>query len=79
MPSQLTSSKKARALLISLANLNIVYFVSIWLKVPGELVGSMISAILFLTGVYVAGQSGVDMIATYKSKDGSTTSIDAKE
>ena len=56
----ITESKKAKAILIALVNLNLIFFCSLYF--PLEAVLQMITSILFLVGIYVGVQGGVEMI-----------------
>lgn len=76
------SSKKARVLLIALVNLNVVFFFSMFKPVDIGLATQMITAILFLSGLYVGVQGGVDMIqsnrATSLTENTTNTTIEKK-
>ena len=63
----MSQSKKAKALLIALANLNLVYFLSPHLGIAVQVITQMITAILFLTSIYVGAQAGIEMMQSYKS------------
>jgi hypothetical protein len=60
--STLTTSKKAQALLIALANIDLVLAANHFLKIDTALCSSVITAIMALVGVYVAAQGAVDTV-----------------
>lgn len=62
----MSQSKKARALLIALGNLNLVYFLSPAIGISITVTTQMITAILFLTSVYVGVQGGIEMVQSFK-------------
>lgn len=62
----LSQSKKARALVIALVNLNLIFFFTAFGHFPIELATQMITAILFLTGIYVGVQGGIEMVQSNK-------------
>jgi hypothetical protein len=72
MATTMTTSKKGKALLIALLNLNAVFFLSVYFKVDSALVSEMITSILYLAITYVGVQGGVDFATTWKSKSGTT-------
>lgn len=64
---KLLESKKARVLAVALLNLNIIFFATVFKKdIPVDLVAQMITAILFLVGIYTGVQGGIDMIQSNK-------------
>ncbi len=64
---KLMESKKARVLGVALLNLNLIFFASVFVKdISIELVSQMITAILFLVGIYTGVQGGIDMIQSNK-------------
>jgi protein-S-isoprenylcysteine O-methyltransferase Ste14 len=63
----ISESKKAQAILIALVNLNAIFFLTPLFKFELELAVQMITAILFLVGIYVGVQGGVEMIQSNKS------------
>ncbi len=64
---KLLESKKARVLGIALLNLNIIFFATVFKKdIPVDLVTQMITAVLFLVGIYTGVQGGIDMIQSNK-------------
>ena len=76
------SSKKARVLGIALLNLNIIFFFSVFSTVDTGVVTQMITAILFLSGLYVGVQGGIDMIqsnrTTFTKEDATITNVEKK-
>jgi hypothetical protein len=76
------SSKKARVLGIALLNLNIIFFFSVFNAVDTGVVTQMITAILFLSGLYVGVQGGIDMIqsnrTTFTKEDATITNVEKK-
>ena len=60
MNKSISQSKKAIFLIIAIINLNIVFFATPFIKCPIELATSMITAILFLVGVYTGTQGAID-------------------
>ena len=67
MNKPIFKSKKAILLIVAISNLNLVFFCTIFLKVPIELSTQMITAILFLVGIGVGVQGGIDMIQSNRS------------
>lgn len=65
----MSAHRKGKALLIALVNLNIIFLISIFHGGDIQLAGQMITAILFLVGVYVGTQGGIDMISEYRSNN----------
>ena len=63
---KLRHSKKAIVLGIALLNLNIIFFVSNHLKYDLQTTLQMMTAILFLVGIYTGVQGGIDMIKSSK-------------
>jgi hypothetical protein len=63
-PTQrLRDSKKAIALGIALININAFIFLGVpFLHLPNEIIIQGISAVLFLVGIYVGVQGGIDMV-----------------
>ncbi len=76
------SSKKARVLGIALLNLNVIFFFSVFNTVDTGVVTQMITAILFLSGLYVGVQGGIDMIqsnrTTFTKEDATITNVEKK-
>lgn len=68
----LSTSKKAKALLIALINLNIIFALVVFKAADVTIAGQMITAILFLAGLFIGVQGGVDMTAAWKA-DASTS------
>jgi hypothetical protein len=68
----LTTSKKAKALLIALLNLNLLFVAAcIWPKLATpELFGQMVTAIMALCGLFIGGTATIEGIAAFK---GTTT------
>lgn len=62
----ISQSKKAKALIIALVNLNIIFFLTPVMGIPLELAVQMITAVLFLVGIYVGVQGGIEMIQSNK-------------
>lgn len=69
----ISQSKKAKALIIALVNLNLIFFLTPTFNLPLELATQMITAILFLVGIYVGVQGGVEMIQSNKIDYNNTT------
>jgi len=59
---RLRDSKKVVVLGVALLNLNIIFFVTAFRAAPIEIAVQMITAILFLVGIYTGVQGGIDMI-----------------
>lgn len=68
----MTQSRKGKALLIALANLNIIFLLVVFKAADAAIAGQMITAILFLAGLYVGVQGGIDMTAAWKADLAST-------
>jgi hypothetical protein len=68
----LSTSKKAKALLIALVNLNLIFALVVFKAADVTIAGQMITAILFLAGLFIGVQGGVDMTAAWKA-DASTS------
>ena len=68
LPTQkLRNSKKAIVLGVALLNLNIIFAVAALCPVvPIAVVTQMITAILFLVGIYTGVQGGIDMVQSNK-------------
>ena len=64
----LTQSRKGKALLIALANLNLIFILSVFKTTDIALSSQMITAVLFLAGLYVGVQGGIDMTAAWKGE-----------
>ena len=64
---RLRDSKKAIVLGIALLNLNIIFVLHAWFKLDIQVVIQMMTAILFLCGIYTGAQGGIDMLQTNKS------------
>lgn len=71
----LSTSKKSKALLIALINLNIIFALVVFKAADVTIAGQMITAILFLAGLYLGVQGGVDVAAAWKA-DASSTKTD---
>ena len=68
----LSDSKKAKALLIALVNLNISFPLDV-LKAPDvPTAGQMITAIIFLSSLFIGGQSAIDVTTAWKSDTSNT-------
>jgi len=63
---RLRDSKKVIALGIALLNLNIIFLVSVFKSAETTVVIQMMTAILFLVGIYTGVQGGIDMIQSNK-------------
>ncbi len=64
----LTQSRKGKALLIALANLNLIFILTVFKAADNALSSQMITAVLFLAGLYVGVQGGIDMTAAWKGE-----------
>jgi predicted RND superfamily exporter protein len=62
----LSQSKKAQALVIALVNLNLIFFLTPVMGLPLALATQMVTAVLFLVGIYVGVQGGIEMIQSNK-------------
>lgn len=83
LPTQkLRHSKKAIVLGVALLNLNIIFFISSHFKYDLQTTMQMMTAILFLVGIYTGVQGGVDMIQSSKldvlKSDTTETKIEKK-
>ena len=74
----LSDSKKAKALLIALVNLNIIFALVVFRAADVTIAGQMITAILFLAGLFIGVQGGIDATAAWKSDISSTKNVDEK-
>ena len=79
----LYKSKKAIVLGIALLNLNAIFFASaLKSDLPISVATQMITAILFLVGIYTGVQGGIDMVQSNKldviKSDSTHTSIEKK-
>lgn len=64
---RLRQSKKAIVLGVALLNLNAIFLLSIFNPTaPVETITQMITAVLFLVGIYTGVQGGIDMIQSNK-------------
>jgi hypothetical protein len=63
----LSTSKKAKALLIALVNLNLIFALVVFKAADVAIAGQMITAILFLAGLFIGVQGGIDATAAWKS------------
>lgn len=64
---KLRESKKAIVLGVALLNLNAIFCLSIFVpSVPLGVTTQMITAILFLVGIYTGVQGGIDMVQSNK-------------
>lgn len=70
----MTNSRKGKALLLALLNLNIIFVVSVFKQADAQVVSQMITAILFLAGLYVGVQGGIDMTTAWKADTANTKS-----
>ena len=66
-PSTMATSKKAQALLIALANIDLVLAANHFLKVDSALCSSVITAVMALVGIYIGAQGAVDTVSANKS------------
>lgn len=63
----LSNSKKAKALLIALVNLNLIFALVVFKAADVAIAGQMITAIIFLSSLFIGGQSAIDVTAAWKS------------
>lgn len=70
--SKLSTSKKAKALLIALLNLNLIFLFVVFKSVDVQIAGQMITAVLFLASLYLGGQSALDVAATWNTNASTT-------
>ncbi len=68
----LSTSKKAKALLIALVNLNIIFALVVFKAADVTIAGQMITAIIFLSSLFIGGQSAIDVTTAWKA-DASTS------
>ena len=68
----LSTSKKAKALLIALVNLNIIFTLVVFKAADVTIAGQMITAIIFLSSLFIGGQSAIDVTAAWKSDTASS-------
>lgn len=68
----LSTSKKAKALLIALVNLNIIFALVVFKAADVTIAGQMITAIIFLSSLFIGGQSAIDVTAAWKSDTASS-------
>ena len=71
----LSDSKKAKALLIALVNLNIIFALVVFKAADVTIAGQMITAIMFLSSLFIGGQAAIDVTAAWKA-DASLTKSD---
>lgn len=76
--SGMSTSRKGKALLIALINLNVIFVLTTFFGSNAQISSQMITAILFLSGLYIGVQSGIDMAATYKGDFSHTDSTETK-
>lgn len=74
----LTQSKKAKALLIALANLNLIFALVVFKQADPQIAGQMITAVLFLSGLYMGTQGSIDFANSWKSDTSTTKNTDEK-
>ena len=74
----MSTSRKGKALLIALINLNVIFVLTTFFGSNAQISSQMITAILFLSGLYIGVQSGIDMAATYKGDFSHTDSTETK-
>lgn len=74
----LTQSRKGKALLIALANLNLIFILSVFKATDIALSSQMITAVLFLAGLYVGVQGGIDMTVAWKTDKTTNETISKK-
>ncbi len=63
----LSTSKKAKALLIALINLNIIFALVVFKAADVTIAGQMITAIIFLSSLFIGGQSAIDVTTAWKA------------
>jgi protein-S-isoprenylcysteine O-methyltransferase Ste14 len=59
-------SKKALAVGIALLNINVLFVFSVFHQTDTQIMVQMITAILFLVGIYTGVQGGIDMVQSNK-------------
>lgn len=74
----LSTSKKAKALLIALVNLNIIFALVVFKAADVTIAGQMITAIIFLSSLFIGGQSAIDVTTAWKSDTSNTKNTDEK-
>ncbi len=74
----LSTSKKAKALLIALVNLNLIFALVVFKAADVTIAGQMITAIIFLSSLFIGGQSAIDVTAAWKSDTSNTKNTDEK-
>ena len=74
----LSTSKKAKALLIALVNLNIIFALVVFRAADVTIAGQMITAIIFLSSLFIGGQSAIDVTTAWKSDTSNTKNTDEK-
>jgi len=70
--SKLSTSKKAKALLIALLNLNLIFLFVVFKSVDVQIAGQMITAVLFLAGLFLGTQGSIDMISNWNTNASTT-------
>lgn len=74
----LSDSKKAKALLIALVNLNLIFALVVFKAADVAIAGQMITAIIFLSSLFIGGQSAIDVTTAWKSDTSNTKNTDEK-
>ena len=74
----LSTSKKAKALLIALVNLNLIFALVVFKAADVTIAGQMITAIIFLSSLFIGGQSAIDVTTAWKSDTSNTKNTDEK-
>ena len=74
----LSTSKKAKALLIALVNLNLILALVVFKAADVTIAGQMITAIIFLSSLFIGGQSAIDVTTAWKSDTSNTKNTDEK-
>ena len=74
----LSTSKKAKALLIALVNLNLIFALVVFKAADVAIAGQMITAIIFLSSLFIGGQSAIDVTTAWKSDTSNTKNTDEK-
>lgn len=67
MKNGMFSSRKAKALLIALANCDLIFFSALILKADPALCSSLVTATLTLAGLYIGAQGAVDAVTAAKT------------
>lgn len=74
----LSTSKKAKALLIALVNLNIIFALVVFKAADVTIAGQMITAIMFLSSLFIGGQAAIDVTSAWKADTSNTKNVDEK-